>query len=506
MDDTIHATPSQARSSAQIVRVHRRQYVIGPRPFLPDAGWRHFDLGMSLVLSVDQELRCRMVADRDGTRWHLLGAVVDSRANRAPPEQELASTTTENIQTLYEGWSGRWTLVGAGALHPDATALLACYYGDSVAGEAWASSSPALIRRVVDPDASGRPPSMWRPSDNATIRRISWYPPPYSGIPGVCRLLPSQILNLHQASPRPRPLVRPLDSSPGDHSLIEELGVSLRTAITRFASLNAPHELTLLLSGGRDSRILLSMAAFAGVPANTFTRIHRRASLADRILPPRLSRMAGYPYRQQRQRGELPGRRQAILDHAGYNVAWLSAEEFVRGGSDPLSGIAVAGFCAELGRDRLIPDVPLHQITGRLIARHFHDDHPDLIAAFDAWLGWRKAHPDPVLDLADYFFLEQRTAGRKGAKEQICDLFRVERIPPLNSMRLLGLIAHLSLEARREASWIPRLIRTGIPALLDEPINPRDADFGPIRGRLLNPAAYRRTASTLLRRLGLTTP
>lgn len=494
--------PGQTTSSAPIVRVHRRQYVVGPRPFGADPGWRHFDLGSSLVLSIDPELRCVVATDRDGTTWHLLGAAVDSRADRSGPQEELACAKTDDIRTVYEGWSGRWILVGAGALHPDATALLACYYGRAENGEAWASSSPALIRRLIEPEGSPHPPGGWRPSPDATIRRISWYPPPHSGMPGVNRLLPSQILNLREASAQPRPLVRALPSNPGDESLVEELGRSLRTVITRFAALNAPHELTLLLSGGRDSRILLSMAAAARVPATTFTRIHRRASLADRLLPPRLARTAGYPHREHRQRRELPGRRQVILDHAGYNVAWLSAEEFVRGGSDPLTGIALAGFCAELGRDRLIPDVPVHKMTGRLLARHFHEDDPALIAALDAWLAWRKAHPDPMLDLADHFFLEQRTAGRKGAKEQICDLFRVERVPPLNSTRLLGLIAHLSLEARREASWIPQLVRSGLPALLAEPMNPLDADFGLIRGRLLNPAAYRRTLSNLLHRFG----
>lgn len=495
--------------SNQVVRVHRRQFVIGPSEFLARSDWRSLKVGSDLLLSTDPDLRVNTTTDLDGIQWFLLGLAVDIRPEFSFPLEEIERRRTKEIQELYEGWSGRWVLVGGGYLHPDGAAMLGCYYGKSDSGESWTSSSPSLIRRVLRVEStagglSGSLENAWQPLPDATVtggvRGISWYPPPHSGITGVSRLLPSQILDLHKASPKPRPLVMSLNGSHTDQDLYRELSISVSTAIKRFAALSAPQSLTLLLSGGKDSRLLLSAATSASVPLQTFTRIHRRASLADRKLPQRLAGIAGYPHTKHYQRYEIPGRRQAILEHAGYNVSWLSAEEFLRGGSDPLRGIALAGFCGELGRDRLIPATTAEEATGEMIANYYLEgDSLGLVAAFDAWLEWRRDYHDPYLDLCDYFFLEQRTGGRKGAKEQIFDLFPVERVPPLNCARIFALICNLSLKAKLGALWIPEIIKSATPELLRYPMNPPDSYFGFIHAKLLNFNLYQKRLKFLRR-------
>ena len=485
--------------------------MIGPRPFTAGEGWRTIELGPSLLLSVERDLRVTPTTDRDGTDWYLLGTCVESRPGFSDPHQELASSRSADVREVYDGWSGRWVLVGEERLHPDATAMLGCYYGRDASGAVWASSSPVLIEHATHGAAgNGEPPyelprlgshSAWRPSPNATVsglhRGVSWFPPPHSGAPGVFRLLPTQVLDLRDGSVAHRPVVRSQDGNLSDDEIVAQIGSHVQAAIRRLAALNAPRRLTLLLSGGQDSRTILSMAVAARVTLDTYTRIHRRATLADRVLPPRLSGMAGYHHRVRRQRRELAGRREAILKHAGYRVSWLSVEEFLQGGVDRLEGIALAGFCEALGRIRLIGD----RDTGESIARHFGERNcPDLVSAFDAWIGWRSRHPEPYLDLDDLFFLEQRMAGRRAAKEQILDMFPVERIAPFNCLRLLALIARFSPETRVTASWIPDLVRTGDTRLADVPMNPPDSYFGFFRGRLFNFRGHRYRAAMLLRR------
>ncbi|MEQ9371498.1 MAG: hypothetical protein RIG63_21090 [Coleofasciculus chthonoplastes F3-SA18-01] len=488
-------------SYQEILRVHRRQFVIGQREFLVRSDWRTFELQPNLILSVDPDLRVGRTKDLDGTSWFIFGLAVDTRPEFATPLEEIARRRTEDVPSLYEGWAGRWALVGAGCLHLDGAAMLGCYYGQNYEGELWASSSPVLIQQALNiPDemvTDTHDGSKWRPSKDATVtgavRGISWYPPPHSSIPGVFRLLPTQILDLQRGKCQSRSLASNLEGNYNDTELFEAIQISLSTAIKHFAELNAPNDLTLLLSGGRDSRLLLSIAAATGVPVKTYTRIHRRASLADRVLPPQLARIAGYPYTKHYQRQEIAGRSQAILDHAGYNVSWLSAEEFLRGGSDPLKGIALAGFCAALGRDRLIPMTSAQEATGKKIAAHFCEGNsPDLTAAFDAWIALRREDPDSCLDLCDYFFLEQRTAGRKGIKEQIFDLFPVERVAPLNSARIFALICNLSPEAKLKALWIPEIIKSTKPELLRYPMNPPDKYFGLLHNTLLKNPLYKR--------------
>jgi hypothetical protein len=494
-----------ASSSHPAARVHRRQFVLGPRAHTPAANWRTVDLGESLVLSADPELRVRTATDQDGRCWSILGTAVDTRPEFADPLEEIARRPTREIEELHQGWAGRWVLIGNSSLHPDGTAMLSCYYGRNINGEVWVSSSPVLIQQALGLDTGIQRGTSraWVPRPDATatgaVRGISWFPPPQWGVAGVQRLLPSQVLSLRSGVPRPRRLTAAIAGDLSDEELLVTLGVSIRTAVTRLASLSSPDEPTLLLSGGRDSRLLLSMAISAGLRLRTFTRIHRRASLADRILPPRLARVAGYPHCAHRQKREVPGRRRAILDHAGYNVSWLSAEEFLEGGSDTLTGIVLIGLVGALGRDRFLPDVEISAASGRMIAEQFDEDSPNLIHGFDAWLKWRRDHPDPKVDLSDCFFLEQRTAGRKGAKEQICDLFGFERLPPLNSAHIFGLILALSPDVQRQALWITSLIEAATPDLLRDPMNPPDDYFGIVRKKLSQIRAYRRRMRRLSR-------
>lgn len=510
--------PAKPWSATPLLKVHRRQFVIGPRAYLSSPDWEQIKLSTGQTLSVDPELRVGRATDLNGNGWILLGLAVETRSDFANPLKEIAQRQTAAIPALYQGWAGRWILVGNNGVHPDGAAMLSCYYGQDAAGEVWASSSPVLIQQALEKPTStiGKGEhDAWQPSASATVtgqvRGISWYPPPHSAIPSVFRLLPTQVLNLHRGDCHPRALVPPLSEvlstrqldtgsldikqmPPGqrDHAICAVLQQRIQTALTNLAELNAPRPLTLLLSGGRDSRLMLSIAANAGLPVETYTRLHRRATLADRLLPPKLARIADYPHRKQYQREEIPGRRQMILAHAGYNLSWLSAEEFLRGGSDPLTGIAIAGFCAALGRDRLIPTASAKTATGAAIAAHFCETSPELIAAFDAWVTLRQKDADSCLDLCDYFFLEQRTGGRKGIKEQIFDLFRAERVAPLNCAHIYALIGSLSPEFKLNAQWIPHTIQATTPALLKYPMNPPNRYFGLLRNRLFNNRFYRR--------------
>ncbi len=514
--------------TAAITRVHRRQFVVGPQDYLARPDWLTFKVRPGLILSADPELRISATADKRGAKWFLLGLAVDVRPDSPSPTEQIAQCDSKDVPDLHQNWSGRWVLIGEQALHLDAAAMLNCYYGKDSDDALWASSSPVLIERALrvslqnskiapEKAIAGKAIRVsaksghkfghagWQPAAQATIKQVSWYPPPHSSVAGASRLLPSQILNLHQGTCRPRSLVGKLEGNYTDDSICEDLRQAAETVMRRLAEINAPNAPTLLLSGGRDSRLLISIAAAASIPLKTYTRVHRRATFADRLLPQKLARKTNYPHRRQFQRKEIPGRRQAILEHAGYNVSWLSSEEFLRGGSDPLKGIALAGFCAELGRDCLIPVKTAQAATGEMLANHFQptnaeekahtsDNIAELASAFDDWIAIRKesseANPDDCIDLCDYFFIEQRTAGRKGAKEQIFDLFPAERVAPLNSFRVFTLIGHLSNEFKRKALWINRIIEMTSPELLEHPMNPPNEYFGPIAHLVLYNRLY----------------
>src|SRR5689334_13024915 len=140
-----NTAPSAAPSSLTHRPLHHRQFVVGPEPVAPDAGWRATPVAGRLVLSYSPALRVVRVREARGAVWHLLGRAVAAAPGAPAPEEALAARTAEPIERVYSRWAGRWTLIGEGELHTDASGAMGCYHRSTGDGAVWASNSPALI-------------------------------------------------------------------------------------------------------------------------------------------------------------------------------------------------------------------------------------------------------------------------------------------------------------------------------------------------------------------------
>ena len=183
---------------------HRRQFVMGPSRASSsrDGATPRVD---GIVLSHCPTLPVTLVDDASGRPWALLGHAVESRSDRPEPVPQIAAGSTGASPLLYDGWAGRWALVGEGELHLDATGLLGCYLGKNhETGAVWASSSPTLAARLV----SGREPAELCAWPLRYEDTVSWVAPPRSRDPDVQSALPTQVTKLADGSVRPRPLRR----------------------------------------------------------------------------------------------------------------------------------------------------------------------------------------------------------------------------------------------------------------------------------------------------------
>ena len=154
-----------------VLRPHRRQFVIGPRPYRPFDDWFCTGLDDARYLSHCAELRVSWARDGDGTCWALLGLAVQTLERRPDPLTSLARSSTRDVPRLYSSWAGRWALIGSGELHLDASGLLGCYYGMDRDGGMWATSSPALIGSLAGAEPYGKTRKLRYESG------ISWFPP-----------------------------------------------------------------------------------------------------------------------------------------------------------------------------------------------------------------------------------------------------------------------------------------------------------------------------------------
>jgi len=465
------------------LRLHRRQFLLAPRPVAVAEGWTSEALGPGLHLHRCPELRVERTEDAEGRGWILLGRAVETNPIRPAPLASLAAARSAAVPDLRHDWAGRWLLIGplegqSGRIYPDASALLGCLYCRDAEGELWVSSSPALLAE----HAPGVVEALGDPRALTYNRGVSWYPPPRARFAAMRRLLPSQTLCLQEGSVEARALMPPIDPARPPELARAEIAQRLVTVLRRLAAASA-EPLWLGLTGGYDSRLMLALAAQAGLPLQPFTRVTPRMTVADRVLPPALARIAGYPHRLTYASALREDRRPLLRRHALDHLSEGDARPVLSGERDALGGISIGGHGFAIAGGfadwRALPaePTPVAAAVDAFLRRAGEPAESPARAGLTAWLDWIRETPQPHLDWRDRLYLEQRQAGWLAAKEQVSDLNAVERVPVLNSARLYALILGIDAGARRGSDLQRDLIATALPVLLSLPVNPPDRVF-----------------------------
>jgi hypothetical protein len=466
-----------AQDSVLRIRPHRRQFVVGSKPFRAYEDWQSHQLDASTWVSYCADLRAAWTNDADGVQWMLLGLAVETLESQADPIIEIARTASADVPSLYASWAGRWVLVGRSEIHMDATGLLGCFYGTTSDKQTWVSSSPSLLAQILSPDALPvAVPEVLR----YTIG-ISWFPPPYSRFVGVYRLLPSQVIELKEGSIRSRSLLSPIDPCLGYDKTLELLNNSLVTALKRLPI--GKSKLWVGLSAGVDSRLVFALAHSAGIDIVPFTRLSARMPIADRLLSPKLAQKLGYKHIFLKGRKRNSDRKHLVAEHTGGHVSIGDAEPFMQSVRDSLEGISVGGWCFEVGkafwRNELPDTLDDLEICAQQIAQLLKEPlNSMMMVRMRDWLEWVKKNPQENLDWRDQFFIEQRLAGWQSSKEQLYDLTKTERIPIINAARNYALMLSLEESCRVDSLHQVDLISRAVPQLSKYPYNPPNNYFG----------------------------
>ena len=466
-------------------RLHRRQFILGPEPFLAGEGWISEQLGPSLHLSRCPELPASSVTDKRGVTWRLLGLALQSDSDAPGPLEQLADNEKSDLLETYGSWCGRWILSSDSEIHLDAGGTLGCFYRTihhGRAAELWASSSPALL--AVVPGRSS--PSRIAPS--LTFGKgMEWYPPPMSRFAGIHRLLPTQILSLRSAVPqrvRPRPPLVELPTPANYETALMMLQRNLVTSLENIAGRGEP--IWLPLTAGVDSRLILAGAAHAGVTISTFTQHYPSMTDGDQSLPPLLARELGYEHRLLRP-GRLSRSRRALFDAhtAGHCVDGNRGDRrfFAHGQWEmiPAPALILRGGVFEIGRcyfHRKFPDPVVSDLFELIAARfnftEFHANSFAHVAGIAAWVEWIARTAPTALDWRDRLYLEQRIAGWLSSTEHALDLTPYERAYIANSHLYMATVLTLPESIRRSGQHHVDLIRGMAPQLLRFPFNPSD--------------------------------
>jgi hypothetical protein len=433
------------------------------------------------VLSSCPTLPVRIVPDRDGHVWALLGLALQSDPTRPDPADEIAAASSTDVPLIGSNWAGRWLLAGNGRVYPDAGGLLGCYYARATKDGAhwWASSSAALLARIAVP-LEPTPAA----HQLAHGHGVDWFPPPRSRLPGVRRLISSQALRLSDGEPESRAWLSDITGSLTYGEVLASLEQRLVTPLKRLP-LRAGVTIWVPLTAGFDSRLVLAAALRAGVPVRAYTNYRRRLSLADLELPGHLARAIGVSHEWHRPGRPRPDAEAAFDEHsAGETVGvdrgyWSRGQwDFVREGDAILRG-----GCFEVGRcyyHRRLPMAPgSTPPTADEIARGLREPPGTPVGpALAEWLEVLKRTPVQGLDWRDRLYLEQRLGGWLSALEQGLDITLGERVHIANAAATYNLMLELPEETRAQGQHQRDLVARLAPTLAEFPFNPPEEAFG----------------------------
>lgn len=451
--------------------------------------WNIISVADGLVLSVCPKLNVMPLRSRDGVTYYLLGFAVLADQPMKTIAEEFPSRHSSEIEDWTGFWSGKWVLISAERVWPDATGCLGVYYREA-GGALWISSSPALLGDRV-PDAPSAPYIGWH------IRHrtgIDWIPLPLTTRETVFKVM--ALRTIHPMTGALRPVHFGAAANDGKIDP-QSLASAVKTIMINWGR-TAFRDHYVSLTAGIDTRLILAAASAAGLAFAARTIKYAEASRADLTMPPRLAARVGVRHRLVARPhpplplSEVKARSAAIEQHMDGAAFHPAAAAFAHGLDDFMHDagcIMTGGHILDMGRrmywrrfanaglgDALpSADQVLDAFFTRSIDPYpFWTSHPPARwrEAMQLWLDSLSEPRALKLDWRDAFHLDQGAAGWESNLHRLMDLFDGVYFPPANCLWVLYLLLRGSTEDKGEVFAYNNAIRTLSPALAEIPINP----------------------------------
>ncbi|HVY06459.1 MAG TPA: hypothetical protein VHB46_10835 [Burkholderiales bacterium] len=260
------------------MELHARQFIAGPHHAARENLHEHDSFG-SLHISFHSKLDL-VRTEIDDCEFVALGHLIDPSRPRARNEDVVrnldACRSFDDVENVIAGIGGRWLLFarigGDARLYPDAGGSKSVFYKDG-----WVASQPGLFGFPVDDGLSQFPTACTWPMGETPF-------------PGVRQLLPNHYLDLRtfgaiRFGPR-APQALNVDDA------VTAISDILRGTLE---ALDHRGTVALPLTGGRDSRTLLSAGVEMKSRLKLFTIVDEETPRHDYVIPRILSKVIGEP-------------------------------------------------------------------------------------------------------------------------------------------------------------------------------------------------------------------
>ena len=275
----------------------------------PDDRQRELALSCEFMLVYEKHLHVCCNEDRTAV---LMGDAWQVDPSKDCPDNIIKTfsgrTTIEDVYNEEKTWCGRYVLIVNDWLFIDFCGTLGVFYSDNMR----LSSSYRILceqigTEVIYPDTLGE-------------GLMNFVPGPLTPSGLVKRLMPSEIINIRTGEKRIRPLNPDgVWEAEKNQERINELEKYFTCSLRNMAKHFPDSVFWIALTGGKDSRTLLALLESAGIDYKAFTCWHERISEADLVLPPKLAKAVGRPYKfiERRKDNYSLGRVDEYRRHTG---------------------------------------------------------------------------------------------------------------------------------------------------------------------------------------------
>lgn len=418
-------------------------------------------------LYAGKNLKVEKVRTQDGIDVILLGYAFCMDEIGITPTKVLSKSNSNDIADISRWWTGRWALLYNNQFFTDATGLMNAFYFKS--NEGWIiSSSLALMSKIIEVPITK--------AVNTT--GLSWQILPSSLIDNVNTLFCTQkcVWGDDGLDVVFQNRIYDYTDLPLSEK-VERLSTMLKNALCNIQKFSGKN-ITLALTAGKDSRLVLSAALSAGIHFDSYTALHPNISSSDRKLPPEMAKRIGFRHNLIKPHNRDNNKYNEYLEFCGNNskgadIIFYSNGQFEDFNESHIiirSGIFEAA--QQYGR-LIIKGNTIEQLEDGIRNYYSSDMNEKQARALSDWVEYAKNNPIDYIDIRDRFYIEQRVNGWVAAIEQSLDINDFTSIQIANCSELISILLSATKEERERLALSFDSIKLMTPELMKYPVNQR---------------------------------
>ena len=418
-------------------------------------------------LYVDKLLQCQKAISADGKDIYLLGHAYCMDKKDKTPVDDIGKTLFNELENVSHNWTGRWLLIGNRQLITDASCLMSVFYHSDEHGW-YVSSSLALISRL-----SGSPIGS---SVNPT--GLTWQLLPKTLLDEVNALFCTEKLEWDESKIYIKPIKKFKDcNSLSTQEKVVAISSMLQNALWNINKYSGKN-VTIALTAGKDSRLVLSAALATGISFESYTAIHPNISRSDEGIPVEISHRFDFKHQLIKPKRFDMLKEKDYQEFSSYNTLGTDMFFYAHGQFDGFtrdtviirSGIFEAA--QHYGRS-IMTDATLEALEEGVRKYYSSDISKKQDKALKEWIAYAKENPIPFVDVRDRFYIEQRVNGWVAAIEQAMDINDFTSIQIANCSELISVLLSATDEERSNLSLSFEPIKLMTPGLMEFPVNKR---------------------------------